>query len=68
MELLFKKEAGMKAADDRLPTRLMKEPIPAGPSKGEVSKLNITLPEYYTVRGWVDAFPTEETLKRLDLL
>ncbi|HAO61850.1 MAG TPA: aldehyde ferredoxin oxidoreductase, partial [Erysipelotrichaceae bacterium] len=68
IERLFNKEAGMVAGDDTLPKRILEEPIPSGPSKGEISKLNITLPQYYEVRGWVDAFPTEATLKRLDLL
>ncbi len=68
IERLFNKEAGMKPEDDTLPKRILNEPIPDGPSKGEVSKLNITLPQYYEARGWVNAFPTEETLKRLDLL
>jgi aldehyde:ferredoxin oxidoreductase len=45
----------------------MTEPIPAGPSKGMTSKIEITLPEYYEVRGWKAAFPTDETLKRLGL-
>jgi len=67
LERLFNKAAGMVAADDTLPKRLLEEPIKEGPSKGEVSKLNITLPQYYEVRGWKDAFPTEETLKRLGL-
>jgi len=57
----------MKPEDDRLPKRLLTEPIPDGPSKGLVSKLDITLPEYYQVRGWEKAFPTDETLKRLGL-
>ena len=67
LERMFNKAAGMAAADDTLPKRLLEEPIKEGPSKGEVSKLNITLPQYYEVRGWKDAFPTEETLKRLGL-
>ena len=67
LERLFNKEAGMVAADDTLPKRLLEEPIPDGPSKGEVSKLNVTLPQYYEVRGWKDAFPTDETLERLGL-
>lgn len=67
LERMFNKAAGMKPEDDRLPKRLLEEPIADGPSKGEVSKLNITLPEYYEVRGWVDAFPTPETLQRLGL-
>lgn len=67
IERLFNKAAGMKSEDDTLPKRILNDPIPEGPSKGEVSKLNITLPQYYEARGWVNAFPTEETLKRLDL-
>ena len=67
IERVFNKLAGMKAEDDRLPKRLTEEPIVDGPSKGEISKISITLPDYYNVRGWVDAFPTNETLTRLGL-
>jgi len=67
LERLFNKAAGMKSEDDRLPKRLTEEPITDGPSKGMVSKLSITLPEYYEARGWENAFPTEETLVRLGL-
>lgn len=67
IERMFNKAAGMKPEDDRLPKRLTHEPISNGPSKGLVSKLEITLPQYYEARGWVNAFPTEETLKRLNL-
>jgi len=67
IERIFNKLAGMKPEDDRLPRRLTEEPIPEGPSKGELSKISITLPDYYSARGWVDAFPTNETLIRLGL-
>ena len=68
IERMFNKAAGMKPEDDRLPKRLTEEPISNGPSKGEISKIDITLPQYYEARGWENAFPTEETLKRLGLL
>jgi len=68
IERLFNKDAGMKPEDDTLPKRILNEPIPDGPSKGEVSHLDVTLPQYYKARGWVNAFPTEETLKRLDII
>jgi aldehyde:ferredoxin oxidoreductase len=58
----------MKPEDDRLPKRLLEDPIPDGPSKGMVNKLSVTLPQYYEVRGWKDAFPTKETLDRLGLV
>ena len=67
IERMFNKAAGMKPEDDRLPKRLLTEPVVSGPSKGMTSKLEVTLPEYYEVRGWDNAFPTEETLKRLGL-
>ncbi len=67
IERMFNKAAGMKPEDDRLPKRLLKEPVANGPSKGLVSKLSLTLPEYYQVRGWEAAFPTDETLARLGL-
>ena len=50
----------MKPEDDRLPKRLLQEPIVNGPSKGMVSQLPLTLPQYYEARGWVDAFPMDE--------
>ena len=68
IERLFNKEAGMKSEDDRLPKRMTEEPIADGPSKGMLSKLSITLPEYYEARGWENAFPTQETLVRLGLV
>lgn len=67
IERMFNKAAGMKPEDDRLPKRLLEEPVSNGPSEGMVSQLPLTLPQYYEARGWVDAFPTDETLKKLGL-
>ena len=67
IERMFNKAAGMKPEDDRLPKRLLNDPIVNGPSKGIVSQLPLTLPQYYEARGWVNAFPTDETLKKLGL-
>lgn len=68
LEKLFNLEAGIDSSHDTLPKRLLKEPIPEGPSKGYVHKLSELLPEYYTVRGWdKNGIPTEDTLKKLGL-
>lgn len=67
IERMFNKAAGMKPEDDRLPKRLLENPVANGPSEGMVSQLPLTLPQYYEARGWVDAFPTEQTLKKLGL-
>ena len=67
IERLFNKEAGMSPDADCLPERLTDTPIVNGPSKGMVSQMDVMLPDYYEVRGWENAFPTEETLKRLNI-
>jgi len=52
---------------DTLPDRLIKEPMPEGPSKGMTVKLNEMLPEYYDKRGWKDGRPTTQKLEELGL-
>jgi len=68
LERLFNLRAGFTAADDTLPKRLLEEPIPAGPAKGQVNRLNEMLPEYYRLRGWDEqGVPTREKLAELGL-
>ena len=51
-ERLFNLAAGFARADDTLPPRLLHEPVPAGPSAGQVVDLPPMLDEYYISRGW----------------
>lgn len=67
IERLFNQAAGMDPASETLPKRLLEEPISNGPSKGMVSHLDEMLPEYYELRGWENAFPTQDTIDRLGL-
>jgi aldehyde:ferredoxin oxidoreductase len=68
LERQFNLAAGLTAADDTLPKRLLEVPAPSGTAKGKVCELDVMLPEYYEVRGWTkDGVPTKETLKRLGL-
>lgn len=68
LERLFNLKAGITGKEDRLPDRLVKEPMPAGPAKGQVVHLEKMLPEYYELRGWdKDGVPTKERLKELGL-
>jgi len=67
IERMFNKAAGMESGDDTIPERLLSEPIPDGPSKGMLSHLEDMLPKYYELRGWVNGFPTKETIARLEL-
>ena len=66
-ERVFNLEAGIDGSYDTLPKRLLEEEIAEGPSKGNVAKLSVLLPEYYELRGWVDGAPTEDKLKSLGL-
>lgn len=52
---------------DTLPARLLNEPLPTGPAKGQVVKLNEMLPLYYKERGWVKGLPTQDKLRELGL-
>jgi aldehyde:ferredoxin oxidoreductase len=68
-ERLFNLAAGFSRADDTLPPRLLTEPVPAGPSAGQVVDLPPMLDEYYISRGWSDdGVPSAAKLERLDLL
>ena len=68
MEKLFNLKAGFTAKDDTLPPRILHDPIPAGPSKGEVEELDKMLGEYYTLRGWgTDSVPTKARLTDLGI-
>jgi aldehyde:ferredoxin oxidoreductase len=68
LERLFNLAAGLTAADDTLPPRLLTEPVESGPAKGKVSKLPEMLPQYYEVRGWTaEGVPTTEKLVSLGL-
>jgi aldehyde:ferredoxin oxidoreductase len=68
LEKVFNLKAGITGKDDRLPDRLVKEPMPSGPAKGKVVELDKMLPEYYQLRGWdKEGVPTKEKLKELGL-
>jgi len=68
LERLFNLKAGIDPKEDKLPKRLLEEPIPEGPSKGHVHKLSELLAKYYEVRGWDDnGYPTKETLQKLGI-
>ncbi|MHC4271571.1 MAG: aldehyde ferredoxin oxidoreductase family protein [Planctomycetota bacterium] len=68
LERVFNLSAGVKPDQDKLPKRLLKEPIPEGPSKGHVHRLSELLPQYYKERGWSEkGIPTNDKLAALGI-
>jgi aldehyde:ferredoxin oxidoreductase len=68
VERLFNLRAGITAADDSLPSRIIEEPVSEGWAKGNVHRLGEMLPEYYRLRGWDEGgVPTPEKLAELGI-
>jgi len=68
-ERMFLLSAGFTRKDDSLPPRITEEPMPTGPAKGMVCKLEEMLSPYYRLRGWsAEGVPSETKLGELGLL
>lgn len=68
LERDFNNKAGMTAADDTLPQRLLKDAAKSGPAKGSVCRLDEMLPQYYQLRGWTNSGElTAETRSKFGL-
>lgn len=63
----FNVREGLGPRDDTLPDRILKEPIPDGPSKGQVVNLKPMLQDYYKLRKWPDGNLSRKTLVELGL-
>lgn len=66
---LFNLKAGMSRAEEDLPARFKKEPLPDGPAAGHLftdADIERLLSDYYATRGWdQDGVPRPETLAAL---
>jgi aldehyde:ferredoxin oxidoreductase len=61
---------GIRKKDDELPRRFLEDPVPSGPTKGQLCKIaDEFIDEYYSQRGWdlETGIPTEATLRTLEL-
>jgi len=68
LERAFNIREGFNAIQDTMPDRILKEPVPREPSKGQVFELDTLLRDYYAVRGWnKQGIPTKEKLEALGL-
>ncbi len=69
VERAFNVREGLTRKDDRLPERMLNEPMPDGFAKGQVVHLEPMLDEYYAHRQWDQAsgLPTRRKLEELKL-
>ena len=68
-ERLYLLDAGFTRKDDSLPRRITHEPMPLGPAKGMVCRLEEMLEPYYALRGWSpEGVPTKGKIAELGLL
>ncbi len=68
---LFNLREGLTPDQDRLPKRIVAEPLPGGPHKGRrisEADMAVMLADYYQQRGWdKNGHPTEDKLQSLQL-
>jgi len=69
VERLFNLKAGMTRAQDTLPERYLKEPLPDGAARGKTVPLAKMVEDYYKARDWSlsSGFPSREKLENLGL-
>lgn len=69
LERMFNYREGFDKKDDRFPRRFVNEPLPSGPSKGQVFEEKELLADYYQARGWdpKTGIPTTVKLRELGL-
>jgi aldehyde:ferredoxin oxidoreductase len=63
---------GIDRSKDRLPDRLMMDPLPGGPAEGMVNEtemIEMMKDAYYELRGWdkTNGIPLPEKLRQLNL-
>jgi aldehyde:ferredoxin oxidoreductase len=69
LERAFDIREGIDRKHDTIPDRLLKEPMPREPAKGQIFELDKLLKDYYSVRGWDErGSPTREKLVELGLV
>jgi aldehyde:ferredoxin oxidoreductase len=68
---MFNCREGLSRKDDQIPDRIIEEPLPEGPAKGQCvgrAGFNRMLDEYYALRGWdKNGVPTDETRAKYEI-
>ena len=69
LERTFDVREGIDIRHDTIPERLLQNPMPRNPAKGQIFELDKLLKDYYDVRGWDKrGSPTREKLVELGLI
>ncbi len=70
LERSFNVREGARRRDDALPARFLRDPIPAGGSRGKTVPLDQMLEDYYGARGWDSStgIPSRQKLHELGLI
>jgi aldehyde:ferredoxin oxidoreductase len=67
LERQFNMRAGFNRSHDILPERFYNEPIEDGPARGQISRANEMLDDYYGLRGWDgEGRPGAEIIRTLE--
>jgi aldehyde:ferredoxin oxidoreductase len=66
---MFNVREGFGREDDVMPKRFSTEPMPDGPSRGQLFEQDALLKDYYQARGWDvnSGVPSQAKLKELGL-
>ncbi|TFG00278.1 MAG: aldehyde ferredoxin oxidoreductase [Promethearchaeota archaeon] len=68
LERIYLIREGFSRKDDKLPPRLLEEPLPEGPAAGHTVNLEPMLDAYYAFRGWdSNGKPSKEKMEELGL-
>lgn len=69
LERMFNVREGFGSKDDVFPERFLKEPLPGGPSEGQVFEAETLLKDFYEARAWDPStgIPSSKKLQELGL-
>ena len=68
LKRMYNIECGIRPKDDCLPTRLYKEPLKHGGTKGNCPDIKTMIRDYYSFRGWdKNGIPGKDVLKELGI-